>query len=423
MPKLGHPAPGAGFPSVDYPFVCCDYGKNRGRTYPYESFEGIILMIRILLLDCPPSLTEKLKKQGYDVEAGTVGFATGMRTLPSQVYEKHVFFYSPTKLAMQGGRPIEGKEIEDYSPEYNLEYLTDTITRGATFVVFVNRVIDDIKGQNLLYRWIPFMPAIQFTKDKQIGSNHFEHYPDDQCRFLAPVVDANEVEIPVLQKLLTPARQEYPRDIFTLFANANGEQLGVLINRGRGYLVVLPRFKSNEQAITTFVQRVLPRMYESGTRTGLLDKYVAPNERDAQVQVTACEAELAQIEEGLEQKRIALAAAKRSKENVILQDPTAKQILNYYETALRQDDVALFYLYKAVELIENNHGGESGAIKKFGVGSEWKFLKKLANASYADIRHAPKPGDVMQQWTDEDIDACFDAVEKIVHAYFASLFP
>jgi hypothetical protein len=380
-------------------------------------------MIKILLLDCPPSLTEKLKKQGYDVEAGTVGFATGKRTLPSQVYEKHVFFYSPTELAMNGGKPIGEMEIENCSPEYNLEHLADTITRGATFVVFVNRVVDDIKGENLLYRWIPFMPEIQFTKDKQIGSNHFKYYPNDQCRFLAPVVDANEVEIPVLQKLLTPVPQEYPRDIFTLFGNANDEKLGVLINRGRGYLVVLPRFKSNEEAIATFVQRVLPRMYESGARIGLIDKYIAPNERHAQAQVTTWEAELARIEEGLEQKQVMLTAAKREKENVILQDPTAKQILNYFETALRQEDVALFYLYKAVELIENNHGGEGGAIRKFGVGAEWKFLKKVANASYADIRHAPKPGDVIQQWTDEDIRGCFDACEKIVLAYFETLFP
>jgi len=398
-------------------------GKSNEELALTGPLESCVLMIRILLLDCPPSLAEKLKRQGYDVEAGTVGLASGKRSLPSQVYEKDVFFYSPTKLAMRGGRPIEAEEIEDCSPEYNLEHLADTITGGATFVVFVNRVVDDIRGQNLLYRWIPFMPTIRFTKDKQIGSNDFKGYPDDQCRFLAPVVDANEVEIPVLQKLVTPAPQEYPRDIFTLFGNANGEKLGVFITRGRGSLVVLPQFKSNEEGIATFVQRVLPKIYESASRIRLVDKYVSPSERDALAQVTEREAELALIEEGLEQRRVALATAKREKENVILQDPTAKQILNYYDTALRQDDVALFYLYKAVELIENNYGGESGAIKKFGVGAEWKFLKKTANASYADIRHAPKPGDVIHQWTDDDIEGCFEACEKIVSAYFESLFP
>ncbi|SRR6266581_1340687 len=380
-------------------------------------------MIRILLLDCPLSLTEKLKKQGYDVEAGTVGFATGKRALPCQVYEKDVFFYSPSKLEKRGSRSIEGNEIEDCSAEYGLEHLEERILGGATFVVFVNRIVDDVRAQNLAYRWIPFMPSIQFTKDKQVGSNRFSSYPDGEYRFLAPVVDANELEIPVLQKLVTPAPQEYPRDIFTLFRNSNGEKLGVFMVRGRGALVVLPRFKSNEGAVATFVQRVLPKMYESASRILLIDKYVSPSERDAQRQVTESEAELALIEDGLERRRVALASAKREKENVILQDPTAKQILNYYDMALRQDDVALFYLYKAVELIENNHGGESGAIKKFGVGAEWKYLKKIANASYADIRHAPKPGDVIQQWTDEDIKACFDACEKIVLAYCGSLFP
>ena len=380
-------------------------------------------MVKILLLDCPEGLTERLRKQGFDVEAGTVGFATGKRNLPSQVYEKHVFFYSPTKLALRGGRPIEGKEIEDCSPEYDLGHLTQAIERGATLVVFVNRVVEDIRAQNLIYNWIPFMPAIRFTKDKQVGTNAFNLFPDNECRFLAPVVDASELEIPVLQKLVTPEPRDYPRDIFTLFGNANREKLGVLIVRERGYIVVLPRFKSNEAIIATFAQRVLPKMYESETRVGLVDKYVSANEKDAQAQVAKCNAELAAIQETLEQKRVTLAGAKREKQNVIFGDPTAKQVLTYYDTALRQDDVALFYLYKAAELIENNNGGENGVIKKFGVGSELKFLKKTANASYADNRHAPKPGDVVQKWSEEDIKACFEACEKIVLAYFEGLFP
>jgi hypothetical protein len=44
-------------------------------------------------------------------------------------------------------------------------------------------------------------------------------------------------------------------------------------------------------------------------------------------------------------------SAKIRNQFVVSDGPTAKQILNYYDTALRQDDVALFYLYKAVELI------------------------------------------------------------------------
>jgi hypothetical protein len=380
-------------------------------------------MIRILLLDCPPNLTEKLKNQGFDVEAGTIGFATGRRVLPSQLYEKQVFFYSPNSLVIKGGRPIEEHEIEDTTPEYELGHLEDSIKFGGTFVVFVNRIVDDLVGQNRAYSWIPFMPKIQFTKDKWVAANEFNDYPDHKCRFLAPVVDANQVELPVLQKLATQQPQDYPRDIFTLFGNANAEKLGVIIFRERGSVIVLPRMKSNEEAIATFIQRVLPNMYDLKAPIPLIDKFVSSAEKQAGEKVAASEAALRQIEKELEEKRVALATAKREKENVIQANPTAKQIVNYYDTALRQDDVALFYLYKAVELIENNHGGESEAIRKFGAGSEWKLLKKVANASYGDIRHAPKPGDVIHKWTDDDLKRCFDACEKVVLAYFKSLFP
>lgn len=380
-------------------------------------------MIKILLLDCLPTIAEQLSKQGYNVESGTIGFATGVRFLPSQLYEKQVFFYSPNNLVIRDGRPIEEQEIADVTREYPLEYLEDSIRKGGTFVAFVNRIIDDLKGQSRAYSWIPFMPQIQFTKDKWVGTNAFKYYPDTECRFLAPVVDANKVEVPVLQKLVTPQPQDHPRDIFTLFGNANGEKLGVIIFRGRGSVVVLPKMKSNEEAIATFVQRVLPNMYDLKARVPLIEKFVSPAEARAAEQVAASEATLRQVETELGENRVALATARREKENVIQGHPTAKQILSYFDTALRQDDVALFFLYKAIELIENEQGGEGAAIKRFGLGAEWKFLKKVANASYGDIRHAPRPGDVIRPWTDQDLKDCFEACEKIALAYFNSLFP
>jgi hypothetical protein len=267
------------------------------------------------------------------------------------------------------------------------------------------------------------MPPIEFTRDRSVAGNGFAGYPDSDFRFLAPMVDVHQLELPVLQKVIAPPPQRYAKDVFTLFGNGNREDLGVLINRRRGRLLVLPRFKSNEEVIIAFVLRIMPRIYETTSQVRLVDKYESPKQKYAESQVAAAAAEVMRAEAELEERRIAFAAAVREKQNVVLNDPTAKQILSYYDTALRQDDVALFYLYKAVELIENSHGGESGAIKKFGSGSEWKFLKKVANASYRDVRHAPKPGDVIQQWTDDEIKKCFDACEKIIFAYFESLFP
>ena len=58
-----------------------------------------------------------------------------------------------------------------------------------------------------------------------------------------------------------------------------------------------------------------------------------------------------------------------------------------------------------------------------GCGAEWKHVKRSANESYGDIRHAPKPGDVIKRRTFEDIKKCFQDTEKIILAYFVTLFP
>jgi len=82
-----------------------------------------------------------------------------------------------------------------------------------------------------------------------------------------------------------------------------------------------------------------------------------------------------------------------------------------------------YFSIQGIELIENEQGGEGAAIKRFRSRSRVKSLKKVANASYGDIRHAPKPGDVIRPWSDQDLKACFEACEKIVLVYFNSLFP
>jgi hypothetical protein len=38
------------------------------------------------------------------------------------------------------------------------------------------------------------------------------------------------------------------------------------------------------------------------------------------------------------------------------------------------------------------------------------------------VRHAPKPGEKIKQWSDKEIKSCHDAAKKIIHAYFVTLF-
>ena len=65
---------------------------------------------------------------------------------------------------------------------------------------------------------------------------------------------------------------------------------------------------------------------------------------------------------------------------------------DYLQAAKEDPEHALFELYKMIETIENEFGGEAKAIKALGV-PELKELKKLANDSTAtsrDQRHAPQ---------------------------------
>jgi len=377
-------------------------------------------MIRTLLLDCERALEERLKAQGFNVESGTVGFCTGTRALPSQLYEKDVIFYDPTHTPENG--IITENSIEDTSPQYGLRYLEPRLQNGATVVVFLNPISRGVEAQQVAYEWIPFMPRIEFTSDKVIIPNRFEGYPDEQWNLLAPVVTTENLELPVLRRIIQPKSQPYENDIFALFWNELGQCLGVLILRGRGRLIVLPRFRSNEDVIETFLHRVLPKLYNETVRTSLVDQFVSPDERNEQAALKELDLQQTYLRDRQNAARVQLATATRRKTSLISADETAKQILIYYDNARRHADTALYYLYKVVESIENKLGGEAAGIAALGVGTEWKAIKRLANESYRDARHAPKPSDVIKKWTDAEIKKCFADTEKVVAAYFATLF-
>ncbi len=379
-------------------------------------------MIRVLLLDCFPELAQKLKSQGFDVEQGTAGYSTGVRQLPCQTYEKDIFIYNPCCVMGVKDRSVEEKDIHNITPEFSLSDIQGRIQSGGTFLVLLNRVSDEMSSQNAAYSWIPFMPSISFTKDNIVVSNPFEGFPDSDCRFLAPIATRTALETPVLLRVKAPPRQNYPRDVFDIFWNGRGDTLGILVKRGAGMLIILPKFRSNDEIIETFLHRVVPKIYEPRTRIGVVDKYIAPMERKALDEIGRLQAAMSEIEKSLGKVRTELGSAQREKVNDISGDPTAKQILGYYDMALRQEDVALFYLYKIIELIEHKYGGEGASITALGLGPEWKLIKKAANASYGDMRHAPKPGDVVKKWSVTEIKSCFEAADKLILAYFGTLF-
>jgi hypothetical protein len=380
------------------------------------------MTIPILLLDCSPELAEKLLRQGYNVEQGSVGFQTGVQQIPSQVYEKLVVIYNPTSLFRDGGREVTANDITKATSHFSLTHLKDTIDRGATCLVFVNPISEIAGNQNNAYSWIPYMPQIIPTHDKLVTSNPFDRYPDYKWVSLAPIVNSHDVSIPVLRKVIPPDKAPYENDVLYLMWNSQAGALGVLVLRGHGRLIVLPRFKSNDDVIERFLDHVMPELYDTKARAGLVDRYQSPNESAESEALWGLQLQREQVESQISTGRVRLEAARREKANLINADATAKQIVIYYDTARRQDSMALFYLYKIIEIIENRFGGEAAGIKALGLSVEWKHVKRSANESYGDMRHAPKPGDVVKKWTSEAIKKCFVDTENIIWAYFGSLF-
>ncbi len=92
-------------------------------------------MPSILLLDCSKELAKKLKRQGFDVDSGTIGFCNKKRQLPSQVYEKDIFIYNPRSFKKdERGLYIESDDIEDLTPEYSLDYLSEHIKKERSYI-------------------------------------------------------------------------------------------------------------------------------------------------------------------------------------------------------------------------------------------------------------------------------------------------
>jgi len=384
----------------------------------------------ILLLDCSSALAQKLKRQGFDVNSGTIGFCTGTRHLPCQVYERDIFIYSPSFFARNNrGGYIAPENIRDVTPEYSLNYLPEHFLRGATFLVFINRVADEEDKQNQAYEWIPFMPKLHFTKDSIVLLG--ENLDTSKYKYLAPLLYGRKLKVPVLQKintgevisqLLSLKEEKKEFDFSPLFFNRNQDFLSIFLKIKKGRLIILPEYQSNEEIIDIFLNRVAPKIYKFSTKSTIIEQFLSPEEREVQQEKKKLKDRIEKLEDTLEKINERLVSAKRQKIKTIENDETARLILNYYKTALRQEDVALFFLYKAIEALEKKYGGKSRAKNTLGCNAEWNLIRRLANASYADIRHAPKPGEKIKEWSQEEIERCFKAAEKIIYTYLATLF-
>ena len=269
------------------------------------------------------------------------------------------------------------------------------------------------------------MPQIAATRDSRIttfiddlGEQWLSSSPAKRP-WISSLISVDNIKCPVLYKM-TPNHAS--DEALPLYSNKQRDCLGLLYTVKAGKIFLLPEYKDNEYAIVTFLNRVLPYIGKQPERRDIIDVFSSPNERLSKQELETVEQDRKTLEERHDKVKENVAAAERAKRRVIESDETAVRIIAYYKQAAQDDDAALFYLYKIVDSLQNTFGGETAAKNKLGQSEEWKLIKRIANESYRDIRHAPKPGEKIKQWSEEEIAKCRSAAEKIVLAYFSTLF-
>jgi len=112
-----------------------------------------------------------------------------------------------------------------------------------------------------------------------------------------------------------------------------------------------------------------------------------------------------------------LAAARRSIVERV--HPRLSQCYDYLELARRDSKNALFNLYKLVETIEAEYGGERGAIQALGDQGLIKRLKEQANRPNHDQRHAPSDPGSAQPLDEHSLTALIEVTHSLLAKYEA----
>ncbi len=374
----------------------------------------------ILLLDCESSWEEKLTKQGFDVESGTIGFTTGLRSLPTQPYEKDVFIYDPEKIkqikSTYTTSEIQAYQIKDLTPEYSLNYVFDAITNGGILLTFAKPIAKNQISLNSAYSWTPLIPNLSFTKDFKID---LIGPINPTLKIFAPIISATNPILPVQVKIDPPTNSSSQH----VYWNKIGQLLGLFYFVGNGIVIILPDCKDRFKIADVFLNRIVPKLLNKESNEMLISEFSSPEELRLAENLNLKETTLTEIEGEISSIRENLAKANRDKITTIQNDDSAKLILGYYDTALRDEEKAPFYLYKIIDHLEKKYGGEKEAKDNFSnLRTEWNFIGRLANESFGDMRHAPAPGEKIKDWSNEDMAKMFDCSKKIINEYFKKLF-
>jgi hypothetical protein len=136
-------------------------------------------------------------------------------------------------------------------------------------------------------------------------------------------------------------------------------------------------------------------------------------------------------EHAREQRELVARAVEAARNALLAGDEILTHAYAYLEDARTSHRVAagrgrvgervLPNLYKAIETVENALGGQAATEASLGVRAELRFVKRLANQPDRDERHAPQPGDAVDQATPAEVARAIDSAAAVVRAYATRL--
>jgi len=98
-------------------------------------------------------------------------------------------------------------------------------------------------------------------------------------------------------------------------------------------------------------------------------------------------------------------------------DSTLIRCYEYRDQMIDDPARSLFYAYKLIESLEHRFGGEDDLIKTLRMRSAIKYVKRVANESCRDERHAPTDASERMTLTPDERAKAIADTHKILRAY------
>lgn len=378
----------------------------------------------IMLLDCTDDLAKRLRALGHEVYVGTTGHCNNLQKLSCQIYETDLVIFNPatiSKVSLLQAKPVNQSPEIDFSYEAILSHLGD---RGH-WLVFLNRLTDNLILQQRLYSWLPTKPALQLTLDQKIKRPR--EMPPYMDKF-TPLIDSPrsvQIRQPVRLKL-TGADLRYQSGagaFLPLVENYRSEYLAGVVSLFYGTMTFLPSCENNDDAAVFFLDYVWPNLMPKAARGGLAEEFLSPAENDIEAEIRKLRETFNSTQNAYHGLQTKGSEARQAKLAKITGDETAQRILGYYRDAEEDQKNVHAHLYKVRDAISNRYSNDTAAKAALvDCNAEWNLLGLLTNAPSKDARHAPKPGEPVQLLSAGDVQKLFAAAKKMILAYFGTLF-